>query len=541
VATEQDVPVLIAGGGPTGLFLALELAHRGVASVVVEPRTVVDDRRPRAKTTNARTMTHLRRLGLADRVRRAAPLSTTYAQSVVFCSSLTGFEVRRFENAFQLYEHRWEEAPETGQQVPQPLVERVLRDAIAAEPLVTFVRGSRLTDVDATSDGVVSSMQDAEGRPTVIRSEYLVGADGGSSNVRQRMGIPMSGDAARTANLNILFRSRSLAELVQMDAAVQYWVLRPGSAGIVGRADLEDTWWAMVQGLDDPSALDPVAAVRAMAGAEVDVEVLATDPWRANMRLADSFQTGRVFLAGDAAHLNPPWGGHGFNTCIGDAVNLGWRLAAVIRGWGGPGLLSGYDAERRPVAARTIRDATRNGSALASDFASEALDEVGPAGTAARRRVATALEVKESEFHSTGLVLGTAYGSSPHVVQDGSDGPQEDPVVYRPSAAPGHLLPHRWLADGSSLYDLLDDLRFTLLIDGELDATAIDDVMARARSVIPADVVVPVVLPTGSAGRLREWAAAEAVLVRPDQHIAWRGSVGADLGEVLRRVTGWVC
>ena len=172
----------------------------------------------------------------------------------------------------------------------------------------------------------------------------------------------------------------------------------------MGRLDLDGTWWAIVQGIADRPAgrPTPVALVQALAGDDIDVEVLATDPWSARMLLVDRYRGERVFLVGDAAHLNPPWGGHGFNTCVGDAVNLGWKLAAVLQGWAPAALLDSYEPERRPVALRTIDAAGNQEAFLAPSFAADDLDADGPAGEALRAEVARALQVKDPEFHSLG-------------------------------------------------------------------------------------------------------------------------------------------
>jgi 2-polyprenyl-6-methoxyphenol hydroxylase-like FAD-dependent oxidoreductase len=484
-------------------------------------------------------MTHLRRLGLADALRAASPLPVEYAQDVIFCTGLTGpaaHELRRFRNAFQLVPGRYGAQPECGQQVPQPVLEEVLRSAAAEHPLVTFVTGWSVGDVSPVpeADGVKPSsavvISDGSGASRTISADYVIGADGGSSAVRRSLGIRLEGGSAALSNISILFRSEGLASAVALDPAVQYWVVGSDAAGMVGPMDLEDTWWAIVQGVDPDVKVgtdDAAAMVRALVGSEVDVEVLATDPWTARMLLAPEYSRGNIFLVGDAAHLNPPWGGHGFNTCIGDAANLAWKLAAAITGWGGSALLASYGDERRPVAARTIRDAAANGKALAYHFADPDLAAAGPAGEAARRAALEALAVKQSEFDSLGLVLGYAYGDSPLVVPDGSPVPAEDPIRYVPSATPGALLPHTWLADSSSVYSRLGP-GFTLLVDAEVlgqapEASAFAEVLeAGARQGIP--VSLDAVGPSDDGTPPSDLWGADAVLVRPDQHVAWRGS-----------------
>lgn len=555
----EEVQVLISGGGPSGLFLSLDLASRGIPSVVIEPRTTVDPARPRAKTTNARTMTHLRRLGLADALRAAAPLPVEYAQDVIFCTGLAGpsaHELRTFRQAFQLVPGRYGPQPECGQQVPQPVLEEVLRAAVAESSMVTLLTGWRVEGVTAHPGGAHSGtagagsavvVADGAGSTRTIAAEFVVGADGGSSAVRRSLGIRLEGGSAALSNISILFRSKGLGSAITLPPAVQYWVVGGETAGMVGRMDLADTWWAIIQGVDAAAAggladHDAVAMVRELVGTDVDVNVVATDPWTARMLLAPGYGRDGVFLVGDAAHLNPPWGGHGFNTCIGDAANLAWKIAASLDGWGGPGLLASYGLERRPVAARTIRDAATNGEALAYHFADPALRSAGGDGLRARQAAYQALAVKQSEFDSLGLVLGYAYGDSPLVVPDGSPVPAEDPIRYVASASPGALLPHAWLDASTSVYSRLGP-DFTLLADAaalggaqakQVFAPVLD---AAARRGIP--VAVAAVGPSDDGTPMAELWGADAVLVRPDQHVAWRGSVPETAAAAVSVAAGW--
>lgn len=543
-----ETPVLISGGGPSGLFLALDLASRGIRSTVVEPRTMIDPDRPRAKTTNARTMTHLRRLGLADALRHVAPLPVGFAQDVIFCSALTGSEIRRFPNAFQLAAGRYGPQPECGQQVPQPVLEAVLREAVAESAHASLLTGLRVDSFAALPGGGQRvSIADDSGRRTAVDCAFLAGADGGSSTIRRGLGLRLEGESAALSNISILFRSRDLAATTTLDPAVQYWVLGPGAAGMVGRMDLDQTWWAIIQGVTSEDAggapePDPATLVRSLVGADIDVDVIATDLWTARMLLAPSYGTDSVFLVGDAAHQNPPWGGHGFNTCIGDAANLAWKIAAAFEGWAGPGLMASYGLERRPVADRTIRDAAANGKALAYHFADPALTAAGAEGEAARAGAHDALAVKQSEFDSLGLVLGYSYSGSPLVVPDGAPVPAEDPIRYVPSACPGALLPHAWLDGGTSLYDVLGH-GFSLLVDSTVpdhlppERAFAPVIAAAAGHGIP--VTVTAVGPSEDGTPMAELWAADAVLVRPDQHVAWRGSSAEAAAAALAVAAGW--
>ncbi|MEC3993762.1 FAD-dependent monooxygenase [Actinacidiphila sp. DG2A-62] len=543
-------PVLIVGGGPVGLSAALELAFHGVASTVVETRPAVSWQRPRAKTTSARTMEHFRRWGVADALRDRAPLAPAWSDQVVFCTTLLGREVTRFDRCFGLALQHDDLVAEAGQQVPQPLVESVLREAAERHPAVTLRPATTVTALTQDDTGVEAEVQDADGHAWTVRADYALGCDGARSMVREVIGAALQGSDDSRPNYNVVFRAPDLDARTAHGNAVQYWVLDPARPGVLGRLDLADLWWGIAVGVDaDEGAADPLSLVRGLIGdprGEVPVEILAGDPWRARMQLADRFGAGRVFLAGDAAHLNPPWGGHGYNTGIGDAVNIGWKLAAVLNGWAPPALLDSYESERRPVAAATIAAATANMTTLAAELADPRLtgtdEEFAEALPAVRDAV---LRTKDAEFHSLPLVLGTAYPRSPIVVPDrdgtavsGADAAAGTGVRtgtaaaggegYVPVTAAGHRLPHRWLSPTESLYDRLGP-EYTLLGDQERPAARRLRDAALSRGV-PLRCVEDPGAGEPPDGRL--------VLVRPDQHIAWCGTEPGDPDALWDRVLG---
>jgi 2-polyprenyl-6-methoxyphenol hydroxylase-like FAD-dependent oxidoreductase len=505
---------LIAGAGPVGLALAVELSSRGVSCVVADAG---DDRRgaPRAKLTNVRSMEHMRRWGLAKRLRDVAPLDASYSTDIVFVTRLTGRLLTRFTDVFATGTSRRDEFPERAQQVPQYLVEDVLREAVDASPLVTR-RTARLEGFEERDGGVRVDLSDGP-----CDAGYLVGCDGGRSTVRSLLGATMEGRADITRNLGIVFRAPGLAGLHPHGSALHYWLVNRDAPGFMGPLD-GDTWW-MIATAVEAAEHDPRAMVEAAIGSATDLEIVGIDPWRAHALIASRQASRRVFLAGDAAHLHPPFGAHGMNMGLGDAVDLGWKLAATLAGWGGPALLASYEPERRPLHERIVAEAALNNERLAHLFVTEVIEDDTPAGDTARTAAAAAIqEAKLREFHSLGLVLGFDLSHSPLVVGDGTPAPPADVTTYVPTARPGHLLPHAWLPDGRSLYDALKPWFTVLDLGGDPEPF----VRAAAALGVPLDVV-----------RHDADLGAPLVLVRPDRLVAWRGE-GADAEAVLRQATG---
>ena len=507
---DHVVPVLIVGGGPVGLALAEELAFHDVRVTVVEPRTVVEHSRPRAKTTSMRTMEHFRRWGIADRLREVAPLSADWSQRVTFVQTVTGREITRVDGCLGLSAAP-DFSPERAQQVTQPLVEEMLRADLAGKPAVDMLFGWRALAVQDGPQHASVVIENDAGEQRTIAAEFVVGADGPRSIVRQAMGSRYEGAAAGRPNVNITFRSEGLAEIIPHDPSIHYWVLNPESPGVVGPLDHDGTWWAISTGTARVDSSEHAAQiVRTLIGTDVDIEILATDPWQARTLLADRYRSGHLFIVGDAAHQNPPWGGHGFNTGVGDAVNLGWKLAAVLDGWAPDDLLDSYAAERRPIEEQTIALSSSNMASLSTELSNPLLMTSGETFESARAELGPAIwRLKSPEFYNSGLVLGYGYGPT-------SRDQAPTPAEYIPLVAPGNRLPHR-LVGGEAIHDLLGPW-FTAIGDSAAVAPLLAGAELRGIPLVHLDTDEPGV-----------------VLVRPDQHIAWVGEVPADVPGILDR------
>jgi 2-polyprenyl-6-methoxyphenol hydroxylase-like FAD-dependent oxidoreductase len=531
----EETEVLIVGAGPVGLALAIELGTRGIEVVVAE-RNARAGAAPRAKTTNVRTRTLLRRWGIADRLAAASPLGVDYPFNVTFVTRLTGHCLARFTDCFNASPERSADYPEHAQWVPQYTLEKVLRQHAQTLPSVRLRFDATLISAEASGESVTADLRSADGGDVRIAARYLVGADGARSRTRELIGAKMQGRTGLSRNYNIVFRAPGLAEAHGQGQAVMYWQSNADGASLIGPMDEGDIWFFQPTGMKEGETLtkdEAAAAIARATGVDLPYEILSHDEWMASELLADRYSRGRMFLAGDACHLHPPYGGYGMNMGIGDGVDLGWKIAAVLRGWGGPALLDSYEAERRPVHEIVIAEAVANHAVLGGQIWRGGLEDDTPEGEALRAEVgAYILGTKWREFRTLGTVLGLGYEGSPMVESEPGSPPERDGRIYRPTARPGYLAPHAWMADGRSLYDLFGAGFALVVLDGA-DEAEVANVVKCAE-----DLHAPLRVVRAPGRAIRDLYQADLALVRPDQHVAWRGSEWRD--SILRRALGLI-
>jgi len=534
-----ETPVLIAGGGPVGMTLALNLARYAIRSVLLE-RNPETTRHPKMDLTNGRSMELFRRLGLVERLRDAG-VPRTSPFDIAWITSLAGHELHRFRypsaeetQRIIAQDNDGRHPREAPLRVSQIVIEPVLKQAVDENPLIDVRFGTafeRIVDQDA--DGVTCEIRDeATGTISALRCRFLAGCDGGGSRVRRQIGITLDGEMVVAGAYMVHFRTRDRDLLQRWGIA---WHYQSGSGTIIAQND-DDIYtlqaW-LLPGMD-PDRMTPEAVLEAWVGRAFEYEIIQANPWAANFVVAHRFRRGRVLLAGDSAHQFVPTGGYGMNSGIADAAGLSWMLAASLQGWGGPALLDAHEAERRPTAWWHLEAARRHMGVRGEIGAiyAEAGDLDGEGADADARREETGRRIAaagNAENESWGVELGYRYDESPIIAPE-PDAPDVDPLIYRPSSWPGARLPHIFLEPGVSIHDRLG-LYFTLIAFDGSDGAAF--AQAAASLGIPLDIV--------SLDRpdLRPVYQRNLLLVRPDQHVAWRGdALPDDPAALLRHVVG---
>jgi 2-polyprenyl-6-methoxyphenol hydroxylase-like FAD-dependent oxidoreductase len=450
-------------------------------------------------------MEFCRRWGFEQEVRHAG-FPDDFPMTILFATSMRGKEIARIPYPSMGEQEAHPASPTNRQRIPQGLLDGVLRRAAQRFESVDVAFETRLAGFTDKGDHIEVEIVRGN-RRDMVRTRYLAGADGARSTVREALGIGLVGEQRLNTSCGIYFRSPRLWRQHDKGKAIMSILVdRGGMWANLNAIDGYSTWRLSVYREVAPADA-PVLLHKAIGG-EFSAEIRAINPWVRRAVVAETMGRGRCFLLGDAAHQLSPTGGFGMNTGLGDAVDLGWKIEAVLRGRGGDGLLETYDIERRPIGERAVREATVNFKQLVNLPTFEWIADDGPEADAKRAELGKRfMEMTRAEWESWGVQFGYRYDPSPIIVPDGTDPPADDPMVYTPTARPGSRAPHVWLAPGRSTLDLFGR-DFTLLDCAQLNEEAR---IAYER---------------------------RYVLVRPDGHVAWRGDKPPG-DDVLRQVRGF--
>jgi 2-polyprenyl-6-methoxyphenol hydroxylase-like FAD-dependent oxidoreductase len=521
------------------MALALDLGYRGAQCMLIEQGDGTIEQ-PKIGLISVRTMEFFRRWGIDDRVRNCG-FPDDYKLSMVFCTSLAGPELDREEypSIRDMPALPW--TTEKKQRCPQLWLNPILQKAAEEQKSVSMHFRWKLEKFEQFDTHVIASVTDlTSGEPVSIRAKYLVGCDGVASQVRSALGIEMEGNPKLSYSVSILVRTPDVLRHFDKGQAERYIFVGPeGTWGNWTVVDGKDLWRLTVLGSIDKLDLERFDASawvkRALGRDDVSFEVLSVLPWRRSELIAERYRSGRVILAGDSAHTMSPTGGMGMNTGMGDAVDLGWKLDAVLKGWGTEELIASYETERRPVAIRNAAFSTHNWKAWHSPKDCAAILDDTEEGERLRQEVGAGLRAATKvDWESWGLQMGYRYEDSPICVPDGSPAASDDFASYLPTARPGSRAPHAWLPDGRSTLDLFGR-EFVLLAFSDARR---EDVMALQASA--QRLRVPLSVMTIDDPAIRQLYEQALVLVRPDGHVAWRGVEAKMADLVLDTVRGQV-
>ena len=540
-----ETSVLVVGAGPVGLTLATDLAWRDVDVTVAELRYAGEPPPAKRNQVSARSMEIFRRLGIAGKLRETG-LPADYPNDVVSATTMTGIELARVAIPSRAERYTaaigpdtWWPTPEPTHRVNQIYFEPLLFAHAASQPRIRILNRVVVEDFSQREAGVVATARNLDnGERMSIASAYLVGCDGAKSTIRRAIGARLTGTSEVQRVQSTYIRAPTLIGLLPGKRAWMYQSLNPRRCGTTIAVDGRETWLihnALYHGEAEFDAIDRDWAIRAIlgVGSDFSYEVISKEDWVGRRLIADRFYDQRVFICGDAAHLWIPSGGYGMNAGIADAANLSWKIAAVLKGWAPPAILDAYEAERKPITEQASHFTTDVALKIRQQRCevSDEIESPGTVGDAVRARIGK--EAYEIDVHNQcagGLNFGYFYAGSPIIAYDAEPHPPYTMRDFTSSTVPGCRLPHLWLNGGLSLYDKLGHGYTLIRADPTVGISGI--VEAAAQRELP--LVVLDVAPDALAHYARK-----LVLVRPDQHVAWRGdNEPADPVELIDLVRG---
>lgn len=526
--TTIETDVLIIGGGPVGLAMATELRYQGIDCMVIEQSDgAVTD--PKVSTIGPRSMELCRRWGISEQIRNAG-WSAKHTLDIAWVTSVGGHEIFRVN--FPSYAERSlpDYTPENEQVCPQNWFAPVFINSLGQYPsgLIRFL--CRLDSFTQTDTGVSAQITNLElGCTEEIRARYLVACDGARSSVRKACDIAAPTFHATQVFQSIVFKAPQLAEQLGSLNAMVFYLVNPTLQEPLRAVDGHGTYRLILK--PQGQLHDPLTAIRQAITIDTPIEVISNLQWHLSHRVAEHFRAGRIFFVGDSAHTLSPSGGFGMNTGICDAVDLGWKLAATLKGWAGPKLLDTYEIERRPIAVRNLEQANANlersqKRVIPPVIASDSLE-----GEQIRKQMAEQMERSgvKREFDAPGVHFGFRY-ESPIILLDDRP-PSDNPDQWVQSSYPGCRAPHAWLEPGKSTLDLFGH-GFVLMSFQGRDKLESFEKACQQRGVPLRSICID--NPQIAALYKRVY-----ILVRPDGHVAWRGNIlPPDPGILIDRVRG---
>ncbi|PCI54736.1 MAG: hypothetical protein COB36_09395 [Alphaproteobacteria bacterium] len=540
----STTPILIIGGSSVGMSLANELAHRNINCILVEKQKGINPH-PRANAVANRTMEFYRRWGI-DQALIDNGISPDSPADYLYTTSMNGRLVYKISlpSHNQLMaladsgadDKRLHHSPYLKTILGQNEVDKILKNHVLKQPKIDARYGWELIgfrQVEQPKHHVVAMVKNGDtGEIQEIVADYMVACDGGQSLVRTTMGVPLKGKGGLAHFVAIHFKAPGLNR--KFGHGNIYFQLKKQYGGFLMNWDggTTYTFHHVLKDGQDWQDVDPVDLIQKIAGWNIPVEIFSTQPWTAHQLVAEYYRRGHIFLTGDAAHLFTPTGGFGMNTGVADAMDIAWKLQAMLEGWGGDGLLDSYHEERRPIGVQNTATSAGYFYALNNSFRfGEELDEDTAEGETARQTLVSELDGQVGLIDSSGLLLGYRYEGSSICVSDGTEAVPFDPQHYWPTTRPGHRLPHLWVKEGVSVLDLLGR-EFTLIrTDPDVN---VDDFRGAAEA-----AGLPLKILDVSAEIFAETYEKKLVLVRPDLMVAWRGDTTPnDVTAVIDQVRG---
>lgn len=544
--TQLKSQVCIVGAGPVGLSLAMDLARRGIEVLMVEMRYRGEPPNVKCNHVSARSMEIFRQLGIAQAV-RSAGLPDEYPNDVAYKTRFLGQELSRIKIPNRLTRYTASEGPDTNWPTPEPphrinqiYLEPILFQEAEKIANIRILNRTQVLDFKDETHGCKIFAQNLDDQTQIeIEADFIIGCDGGRSMVRKKMGTHLSGVGELGKVQSTCIRAPQLLNLLNDTPAWATFSVNPERGGNVYAIDGKEIWLIhnyLLEGEDDFEAVDRDQSIRQILGVDetFEYEIITKEDWIARRLVANEFRSQRTFICGDAAHLWVPMAGYGMNAGIADAMNLSWTLAAYLNGWAGEKILDIYQIERQPITAQVSKFAMNHAVKLHKERVKVPanIEEESLEGQESRNTFGQMLyDLNVRQYCCSGLNFGYYYDQSPIIHYDTETAPSYDMNVFTSSTVPGCRLPHFWLDDGSSLYDRLGQDYTLISFDQTLDCSNL--------KAIAADLGIPLkILNLSEAMPKNLGYKTQLVLVRPDQHVAWRGDV---LAEDLHHFLNVIC